>query len=321
MTKLIFRSHGLGDIMTEPKEQSLKEQYAEALAKVTHYKNEYAIFGNKETKAAKQKLAQIQKWNAVALGLEGHQGGVHLSSTCIKRILKTYANQVHKRQQSIRSKYLEKGNAREEDAITLLSRVTKKMYTKNEERLFNAYITGIVDVFQGPEIRKAKHTLDTKCSWSYDTFLEAFFAALNSDYEWQGHGYMDLTGAEMHTVCYCLVNGLLKALNDELFRVAKEMEVIDASHETDPVFKEACQQVERNFIFDVNAFYQEYPFYEFANPVRLIKGVCYWDFDIPLEKRLHQKTFERDNDKIRRIHERVNQCNEWAQQNLFKPGR
>ena len=71
---------------------------------------------------------------------------------------------------------------------------------KNEKSFENEYITGTPDVLVNGEI------LDTKCSWNGKTFLDSITDELNTDYEWQIRGYMDLTGYSKGRVCYCLMD-------------------------------------------------------------------------------------------------------------------
>jgi len=91
----------------------------------------------------------------------------------------------------IKSKYLDKGIYREEDAISLLTEVENIFYVKNEERRTNEDHTGECDVFK--EFPDKKIVIDTKCSWDPNTFMQA---SPDTDYEWQGRIYMELWGAD-----------------------------------------------------------------------------------------------------------------------------
>lgn len=319
--ELKFRCHALGDLMTEAKGKSKREKYNDALIARTKYQNDYDLCKDKETKTAKNKLAQLEKTNALIKELEASKDDVELSETCKKQILRTYASQVYGRRDEVSSKFLQKGHAREEDAITLVSRATKTFFKKNSERIENDFVSGEPDLFVGESIRKAKETLDTKCSWSLITFLNAVMDdELNTDYEWQGHGYMDLTGAEQHTVAYCLVNGTFKAIDSEIVRAARDLEVLDVSIlPEDHPFRVKARQIERNHIFDLNAFMRENPYYQIENPHHYDSstGTYTWDFDIPMERRLFTYTFKRSDTEIERLHKRVQDSRAWAAKNLF----
>jgi hypothetical protein len=101
----------------------------------------------------------------------------------------------------IKSKYLDKGLYAEEDAITLLTDVDGIFYAKNEERKTNEDHTGECDIIK--EFPDKKIVIDTKCSWSPETFMNA---KPDSDYEWQGRIYMELWDADEFHLKYCLVD-------------------------------------------------------------------------------------------------------------------
>lgn len=311
-----FRCSGLGAIMTDAKEKSNKEKFDEATVNLAKYKSEYASM-NAETKTAQKKLLQIQKTNQLLIDLESVKDVVNLSETCKKELIKVYAKEKHSRYEELKNKYLDKGNEREPDATTLLSLTMKTMFRQNRVRLNNDFASGEPDLYEGESIYKAKKTLDTKCSWSLITFLEAKLDNLNSDYDWQGQGYMWLTGAEEHTVAYCLVNGTFKYLNDQIRSIGWKMGILDGDVSEDADYIKKIQQLERNHIFDINAFMKENPHYEAKNEV-YFDGVRYsWEYDIPRDQRIHMKVFNRDEEKIERIKERVILCREYMNKEFF----
>lgn len=212
-----------------------------------------------------------------------------------------YISAIYNRREEISNKFLDKGNEREEDAITLVSRINKIFYIKNSERLTNDFITGEPDLFLGKSVRDADETTDTKCSWSLHTFYRAKKGKLDKDYYWQGQGYMSLTGAKKHTLTYCLVNGTATAIDDEKRKLQWRMGVIDPSNPT-PEYLAKAQQIEINHIFDIAGFIKENPHFNFDSDVSL------WRYDIPKEERIHSIVIERDEAAIERIYERVKQC-------------
>ena len=222
----------------------------------------------------------------------------------------------YKRREEIKSKFLDKGNEREEDSITLLSRIHKKFYKKNELRLNNDFITGITDCYLGEEIEKATETLDTKSSWSAHTFFRAQKDKLNTMYKWQGVGAMWLTGANKHTVAYCLVNGTSKAIDDEKRKMSYSVNAIDV--QTSPDYIEKAKQIEINHIFDIQSFSDENPGYDFCNELEIDNGVVTWAFDIPKEERLFTFVFDRDETEIERLQNRIKDCRVWMNENLYK---
>ena len=63
-----------------------------------------------------------------------------LSETTKKYLAEVYASVKYGRKKDIVNKYIQKGLMVEEDAITLISRLNKKMYLKNGTHLKNDFI-------------------------------------------------------------------------------------------------------------------------------------------------------------------------------------
>lgn len=231
---------------------------------------------------------------------------VENSLTCKRKLVQMYRELTWQRRSDKGNKYTEKGNMVEEDSITLYSRVKKEIFKKNEIRLTNDFFTGEVDLFQGSEITKAKRTLDTKSSWDWTTF-PSMLDSIDSDYDYQGQGYMDLTGAGMHTIAYCLVNTPGDLIFKEKLNLKYSMGIIDI--ET-PEYIEACIEIEKNHIYDMELFLRHNPFFELH---------CKdWKFDIPMEQRVHEIDVVRDDKKIQKMKDRIIECREWMNKNLFK---
>jgi len=233
-----------------------------------------------------------------------------LSETCITHLIDIYVSALYNRREEHTGKMLDKGNLREEDSITLLTRVTKKFYRKNEQRLTNDFISGVPDLLSGDP---CEETLDTKTSWSAHTYFRAINKKLNPMYYWQGQGYMMLTGAKRHTVAYCLVNGLDTAILDEKRKLQWKMGIIDPSEQKpDSEFIRQCKQIEVNHIFDLKSFLNEYPYFELDNDPNE------WKWDIPMEKRLSQFTFERNDQDLIRLQNRIVESWKYMDKYLFK---
>lgn len=104
----------------------------------------------------------------------------------------------YNRRKEIKSKYIDKGNAAEDDAIDFLNKIHLENYVKNEKQFENEYMCGEPDII-------ANITRDTKCSWDETTF-PLFEDFCDNDYYWQGLVYMELTGKPAHSVDYCLID-------------------------------------------------------------------------------------------------------------------
>lgn len=237
-----------------------------------------------------------------------------LGKTCRDHLNDVFVMEKYKRREEITSKYLEKGNERENDALALCSKLLGVEYTKNDIRLYNDFIQGEPDTFRGPSIYKATSTLDTKVCWSAFTFFGVQGEKLNPDYEWQGHSYMDLTGAEEHTVAYTLINATAQTILDEKRKLSYKYGVLDWNSAENPIYVQKCKQIEINHIFDLTSFVDEFPYFEFHNEIEE------WSYDIPEKDRLYTVTIKRDEEKIRMMHNQVLLCREHMNKNLFKIG-
>jgi hypothetical protein len=243
-----------------------------------------------------------------------------LSESCITHLIDVFVSEKYNRREEASGKMIEKGNKREEDSITLYSRVSHQFFKKNTIHLENEFIKGTPDVFKGEEITKANEIIDTKTPWSAHTFFRSKNKPLDKMYWWQGQGYMDLTGAIKHTVAFCLINGIDTMITDEKKKLEWKYEITDPY--TRPIeikkaiifdkFKDESKQIEINHIFDLKEFQSEYPFFQFDNDIEK------WSWDIPMEDRLHLFTFERDQLAIDRMHQRVIDARKWMDENLFK---
>jgi len=112
----------------------------------------------------------------------------------------------------IDSKYIDKGNACEQDSIDLYNAVHFTDYKKNTERKTNEFLTGECDIESDGTI------LDAKTSWSLETFPatkdEALQKSNASLYEWQGRGYMMLYDKEVFRLFYAMVTTPIEQLKD-----------------------------------------------------------------------------------------------------------
>lgn len=200
-----------------------------------------------------------------------------LGESCKAHLVDVFVSQKYGRQTDIVNRYVEKGLAVEEDSITLYSRVNKKVFFKNEERLTNSYIQGCPDLFEGREIKKATKIIDIKSSWDLFTFSRVRTKPINKMYWYQLQGYMALTGAKKATLAYCLVTTPEIMIQDEVRKMMWKMAV---TTELDPLFIEAREELEKSMRYE----------------------------DIPLNERIIEFQFERDDEEIEKIYQKVELC-------------
>ena len=203
-----------------------------------------------------------------------------LSKTAKSHLKKVYAREKYGREQDIVTKQMKKGIEVEEESITLLSRVIKKMLYKNEERLNNSYITGLPDIYEGESIHNAETITDIKSSYDLFTFLPNIGETLDRDYYYQLQGYMALSGAKNACIAYCLVDTPQHIIDSEKYKLFKAMDVIS---EESPEFIREALKIDKNMTFN----------------------------DIPKEERVLIFPVERDEEAINKIYEKVIKAREF----------
>lgn len=206
-----------------------------------------------------------------------------LSETTKTHLIDKFVSYKYGRQTDISNKYIAKGLEVEEDSLTLYTRF-KKIYDKpsrkNEQWLKNEFICGTPDLFYGESIDKAYHVVDLKSSWDIFTFFRTKSKKLNPMYYWQLQGYMALTGAKQATLAYCLIDTPDAMINDEKRKLLWKMGV---TTEENADYQEACIEIEK---------------------------LCLYS-DIPLEERVLETIIERDDEKIKQLYTRIEQCREY----------
>jgi hypothetical protein len=125
----------------------------------------------------------------------------NLSATCITYLKEWYSEQMYGERADIRSKYFDKGNMCENEAIDIIAeRLNLGIAFKNVNFYENEYLTGT------PDILTETMVIDAKCSWDGKTFLDSATSEINKDYEWQLIGYMALTKRVEAKLCYTLLD-------------------------------------------------------------------------------------------------------------------
>lgn len=169
-----------------------------------------------------------------------------LSKTAKTHLKSIYIREKYGREKDVFTKQMKKGVEVEEESITLLARVQKKMLYKNDERLNNDYITGLPDIFEGESIRNATSITDIKSSYDLHTFLANVGEPLDSTYFYQLQGYMALSGANTAYIAYCLVDTPESIIAGEKYKLLKSMDVVS---EEDPEYIKQALRIEKNMTF------------------------------------------------------------------------
>lgn len=200
---------------------------------------------------AKPSLTENQKKELAELELKNqNKDKLILSDTCIDYLMDAYSYVTAKKfsvTKELDIMYTAKGKMVEEDSILLLSRLDKVLYTKNDERIENDFLSGEPDIYEGDHIKAAKKVIDIKSVWDYPGFLKKINQKPNNGYDWQLKGYMDLTGAQTAEVAYCLVNTPETIVNDFRRRLFYKMNV---ATEQNPEYLLEVAKLEHSMYFD-----------------------------------------------------------------------
>lgn len=166
------------------------------------------------------------------------------------------------------NRYTRKGQMMEDEAIRAIGLVTATMPKKHEGRLENDWLTGECDLLLGDRL------LDTKCSWSADTFPwfkeDAAKAVKESGYDWQMRGYMWLYDRPASEVVYVLLPTPVDLLgfNDDPYEHTTRIEDIPLKRRIQRVLIERDESLEAKIAENVELaraymaeLYNEHPKY------------------------------------------------------------
>lgn len=286
------RCSSLGKLMTNLPSAEQEEKIATEIKELTN-ERDYGVNKN----GNKVKWTE-NKDNRLAELIEKQNKEDELPTGAITYLEEVFRDVFWKRKRFLNNKYLEKGTINEDDALGLASLRDNFFYRKNDEHLSNDFIQGTPDNLQ-------IKTKDTKTNWDLESFEKAEDTTL---YSWQLKGYMWLVHSydfpELETkteseLLYCLVNAPLHLVQSERKSLWYKLGMPD---EEDEEWLEAARQLERNMIFDKQAFRNEYPNYDFEN---------FNDFSIPPHLRI--KSFEETlvEQDIKDMTRRVTMARQW----------
>jgi hypothetical protein len=268
--------------MTSPQGKSPRQKWLDCKADIDEQEKKFAALEERlQNMATGKKIKEkIEKLKAEEAELFKVKDLEPLSQTAKSYLAKVYAEVKYGKRsidQLKGNKYTEKGKLVEEDGIDLLCHIERRMLRKNDERLTNEWLTGELDLFEGESIRKATFIWDIKCPFSTDSFFSLIGQPLNAEYEFQMQGYLDLTGCQEGAIAYTLVSAPAEMIQDELRKTFYKLGCVT---EEDPRYIAAKREIVNNMTFD----------------------------DMPPEHRLLQFPVYRDQARIDKIHEKVEQC-------------
>lgn len=128
-----------------------------------------------------------------------------------------YKTRLYDRRKEFKSKYTDKGNAVEDEAIILIEEALKFDFLIKNDHRYNdhPYIEG------EPDVITALYIIDNKSSWDCFTF-PLFKDKIDNDYWCQGQGYMILTGLKKYILVYTLMDMPEKIIDKLCFFEARD---------------------------------------------------------------------------------------------------
>lgn len=234
---------------------------------------------------AKDSLTDKQALEIAELQVkEQNSKKVVLSDSCIEYLMEAYAYVTAQKQSVTKEldiQYTSKGKMVEEESIILLSQLDKVLYTKNDHRIENDYLTGEPDIHDGEDIKSCKRIIDIKSVWDYPGFLKKINQKVDNGYDYQIKGYMDLTGATEGQIAYVLVNTPDIIVNDYKRKLFYRMNV---ATEQNPDYLRQSAILEHSMFFD----------------------------DIDIHKRVFKVPIEPFTEEQRQaVYDRIKVCREW----------
>jgi len=165
--------------------------------------------------STKEKPTDIQRAKLVNLMMK--KSNPEIPQTAKSYCEEWLKEQLYGKRKEFSSKYTNKGIIMEDDAIDRIGRhLEMEGITKNDQFYENAFMCGT------PDVNLFDTIIDTKCSWDCFTFPLFDTEIPNTDYWWQGQGYMHLTGAERYILGYTLENTPLHIITKQAYYYASD---------------------------------------------------------------------------------------------------
>lgn len=148
-----------------------------------------------------------------------------LSETTKSLLDEIYIEKVFLRKKIIVSKYLEKGNKKENESISLYRKLTQVFCKKNDEVYQNNYLIGTPDLILDYTV------IDIKTCWDIFTFFKKDEKSAHDDYYWQLYAYAWLCDKSSMQLAYCLVDNDEFTIFDEFKKIKYGLGLDDESPE------------------------------------------------------------------------------------------
>ena len=301
-SKILFRPSEVSGIMPNGKGKSNIQKYEEAIESKTQLAIDYNLIKNKETKTAKALWERRKKNLKTIHDLHATKHLPNLSEG-VKTLLRGKMIEIlYKRYKAnIGNKYTTKGLDCEESGITLYSILKGKVFENNKERVTNDYFSGEIDLAWTNDKGEVYKITDIKNSYSIHTFFDNLEDIKKANY-WQGVAYMHLHKTALeYSIANVLVDNTPDAILLDMHRESYKWQDGDT-----PAWREL--EILKDHVYTDVAF-NEFVNNRGINPTDEKSQKMYDSFvEIPMEQRLIEHTFERDETEIEALTTRIDEC-------------
>lgn len=173
-------------------------------------------------------ITQKQQEELAELKVKQENGKkIILSDGYIDYLMESYAWETQKMisvdRESLDLMQLKKGKVGENDALLLLSLVSKTLYKTHKVRIYNDYISGEIDAYTGEHVYAAQLISDIKNAWDYPIFLKKLHKPIEIGNKEQVQGYMDITNAPEGEIANTLINAPHDIIEEVRWRLTKKL--------------------------------------------------------------------------------------------------
>jgi len=239
-----------------------------------------------------------------------------LPKTMTSELRKIHRSETFGRNFSFTNKYVQKGIAQEEQAISVFQTYRREFnkinfpLENNKKRLSNDYVSGEADFTDTNNFENCNEGFDTKCSWELETF--PFKGdSLDTAYECQNQVYMWLSGAKKWTTVYVLVNVTEDLLHKEkmkwFYALGQPMDIDDKNYEE---YQKQERELEIRLIFNYDEFVKSNPWHQMA--VSRLEWIEK-ELNIPLIDRVVEKESFYSESFIDNLRERIKVSREYLE--------
>jgi hypothetical protein len=204
-------------------------------------------------------ITQKQQEKLAELKVKQENGKkIVLSDTCIDYLMESYAWETEQMisvdKESLDMLQTKKGKIGENEALLLLSLVSKTFYKTHKERIYNDYLSGEIDAYTGEHVYAAKLISDIKNSWDYPIFLKKLHKPIEIGNKEQVQGYMNITGAGEGEIANTLINTPDEIVEEIRWRLTRKL---GAATPESPEVLEVWPTWERSMNFDKIPMHQK----------------------------------------------------------------